>query len=234
LVTDLWVMGVSGRHQRRVLRGFAPGGYGGTYRPYAWSADSRRLATSMTIVTVRDRRRVNVNVDAENPSFAPDGRHLVADFGDHGTTVELIDPRKPNKFVGLGGGDGELWRKPGVAFVGNRGIILVPHPGASAPRRVLFSGAGVLADWSPTGSRLLAGAFTFDNATGQVSPIEPFLIDPYRGTVQRLPQALSTLYRVSRDGRTVLGQLGNDVVLERADGTVKILAHNADSATWTA
>jgi len=32
----------------------------------------------------------------------------------------------------------------------------------------------------------------------------------------------------------VLGQLGNDVVLERTDGTVKVLAHNADSATWTA
>lgn len=116
---DLWTMGVGGHHQRRVLRGLYVAN-GRTYQPYAWSSDSRRLAvtrgTSVGIVTVRDRRVVDLTADAYNPSFSPDGRHLVAGFGFRGSGVELLDPRKPGKFVDLGYGVGPLWGKPGIAF----------------------------------------------------------------------------------------------------------------------
>jgi len=241
--TDLWTMGVGGRHQSRVLRSLTLGAAGGlAYRPYAWSSDSRRLAVtrgpSVSIVTVRDRRRVDVNVDAENPSFAPDGRHLVADFGTHGSTVELIDPRKPNRFVGLGSGYGQLGGKPGIAFLRGSTIMFVGHPRARAQERVLVddrrSGEQLtVASWSLTATRLLAGIARPGRAYNTFS-IEPLLVDPVRGTQQHLPNALSGLNALSRDGRTVLGQAESDVVLERTDGTIKILAPNADSATWTA
>lgn len=242
-ITDLWTMGVGGRHQRRVLRSLTLGAAGGlAYGPYAWSPDSRRLAvtrgTSVSIVTVRDRRRVDVNVDAANPSFAPDGRHLVAEFGTRASTVELIDPRKPNRFVGLGSGYGPLGGKPGIAFLRGSTIMFVRHPGARAQERVLVddrrSGEQLtVASWSLTATRLLAGIARPGRAYNTYS-IDPLLVDPVRGTQQRLPNALSGLSALSRDGRTVLGQAGNDVVIERADGTIKILAQNADSATWTA
>ncbi len=232
---DLWTMGVGGRHQRRLLRGLYIADKQ-AYRPYAWSFDSRRLAvstgTSVGIVTVGDRREVDFSVDARDPSFSPDGRHLGASFGGPpGSSVELLDPRKPKKFIDLGAGGVQLWGKPGIAFVRGSTIIFVRRPRARARERVLLderrSGADLtVAAWSQGGSTLLTGIYN--------SAIIPLLIDPFRGTVRRLPQGLSRLYRVSRDGHTVLGQLGSDVVIERTDGTVKILARNADSATWTA
>jgi len=231
---DLWTMGVGGHHQRRVLRGLYVAN-GRTYQPYAWSSDSRRLTVtrgpSVGIVTVRDRRVVDLTADAYNPSFSPDGRHLVAGFGFRGSGVELLDPRKPGKFVDLGYGVAPLWGKPGIAFLRGSTIVFVGHPRPRARARVLLDGrrsraALSVADWSQGGSTLLAGIYN--------GAIDPLLIDPFRGTVRRLSQGLSGLYRVSRDGHTVLGQLGNDVVLERSDGTVKVLARNADSATWTA
>ncbi len=232
---DLWTMGVKGDHQRRVLRG--AGG------EVTWFSDSRRLAVdrdpSVGIVTVRDRRVVDFTEDASHPSFAPDGRQLVARFGFRGSGLELLDPRKPRKSRDLGlSGNQPLWGKPGIAFVRGSAIVLLRRPRPGARGRVLFDdrrsgGHLLLAAWSQAGNRLLVGVYTL-NSMDEVSPIEPVLIDARRGTVLRLPQPLSALYAVSRNGHTVLGQMGNDVVLERADGTIKILAHNADSATWTA
>jgi hypothetical protein len=82
-------------------------------------------------------------------------------------------------------------------------------------------------DWSADGKRLLTQV-VFD-----VGETQAVLINVATGRVQRLPNDFVEVRDLSRDGRRVLGVIGDDVVSVRADGTALVLARGADSPSWT-
>lgn len=47
-----------------------------------------------------------------------------------------------------------------------------------------------------------------------------------------MPTTFSTLADLSRDGRHILGTIGDDVVDVRPDGTVHVLVENAAQPAW--
>ena len=59
------------------------------------------------------------------------------------------------------------------------------------------------------------------------------VIDVPGGGTFTFPTPLRTAYAMSRDAADVLGGVGRDVVVEHRDGTLDVLATDADSASWS-
>jgi len=185
----------------------------------------------------------------DGAAFSPDSRRFVLgqappDSPDTALVgkLKLASIRRPRHLRFVRSGDVPAWGEPGIAFerpnlVGSSpeggfdAIDLVATPGG-VPRR-LFGGptpnpSVEIVEWANGPGDLLVGVFD------PMGKIQPVLIDPRTKAARYFPQKLMRISAVSRDGSTVLGEsLQREVVAVRADGTVKVLASHADSATWT-
>ncbi len=196
-------------------------------------------------------RRANA---VKGVAFSPDSRHIVLgriprvntpDPYVEGT-LELGKTLGPKHLRLLGPGEEPAWGTPGLAFLRSstdpaldpalNEIDLVAAP--AAPPRPLFkkrvpSGERLvdIVGWAAGLGDLLAGVA---DASTTPPSVQPVLIDPHSGAAQYFPQRLLRISAISRDGSTVLGESPeHQVVAVRADGTVRVLARHAGSASWS-
>jgi hypothetical protein len=247
--TDLWVVDVRSRRARRLLRGVISGGGTYTHRPVAWTLDgksivahvSRSFEPSTAIVDAKTgRHRTIPGYPFASPS--PGGARLAVTFtrGPFANStgyVGVTDGRGRNR-VRVTRGGRPLWGRPGlVAVTPGERILLYARPHVSRRFTVLadFSGTGDVATgvaWSREGSTLLAGRITPPTAEAPEVVFRSVVINAALGETFTFPTPLTTAYALSRDESAVLGQRGDDVVVEHRDGTVDVIASNADSAGW--
>jgi len=183
-------------------------------------------------------------------AFSPDSRRFVLGQAGPGSPnpqlvgkLKLANTRRPRHLRFVRPGEVPAWGQPGIAFMrpnfvgpGDDGpfgeIDLVATPGGVS--RPIFRG--------PPNGNLLVEIVGWANGPGELlaglrdsnDNIQPVLIDPRTTAAKFFPQKLIRISAISRDGSSVLGESQQgQVVTERADGTIKVLASLGDSATWT-
>ena len=104
-----------------------------------------------------------------------------------------------------------------VRHAGGQSRLLVP-----ASTSVLYP-----LGWSAGGGRLLA-------AQGETEfTLKALLITPSSGQVVTFAPTFSEIDGLSKNGRHVLGVVDGNVVTAAADGSSRVLASSASSASWT-
>jgi hypothetical protein len=207
---------------------------------YAWSPHDRYLVvgddpSDALLVDVRRRAKTHVPVGGmyatfTGASFDPDGSMFAVSAGtvQGGEPLKAVDLATLNR-RSLGEGIAPLWGEHGVAFLHDRRLMLRKHVGGEA--ETLLQRNAWPRDWSADGNRLLVYE---DSSLAR----QPVLIDLSPRRIKRLRGFFP--YRLSRDGREILGAAGGhigetdgDVVVREPDGTLKVLARNATGPSWT-
>ena len=213
----------------------------------AWSPDSRYLVAGDSgdaiIIDVATGRRFSLSLTGpfDAASFSPrsfsppSGSVAIGWFpsGDAGSVDQytVIDVRSHSEVVGAGG-DGSLpvWGRRGLAFVDADGALDLTLTPSNNDRTVLNAPADPAflfpVAWSRDGRRLLV-------AESPGSGLLTATILTVRNRAEtRLPLVFDAIDSLSKDGRHVLGETGNDIVTEGLSGRVVVLAHRARSASW--
>jgi hypothetical protein len=202
-----------------------------------WSPDSRFIVGDDTsdgipqLIDIERQTRRDLPFAYGGASFSPDVETIAAPVEDKRTRIELIAyDLKTRHRRHIGYGDAPAWGAGGVAFAAKAGLK-VRHR-FDRPARLLMPRAsdqtylyGV--NWSSSGGRVLAAAGP--------SPfkLKAFLISPSSGRIVTLAPTFSEVEALSRDGRSVLGVTGGNVVRVGCHGHVHTLARHALSASWT-
>jgi hypothetical protein len=225
---NLYVVGNRGHGRRRIAEGvFAP-------TPIAWSLDGRYVVLAVAsgdgayLVDVRTAKqtRIALHDDYSGAAFAPDGRRFAVCAQFPGDTPHLsvfrVGSKQPRR---LGEGCDPTWGPLGMAFDRPHKVLFRDRIGEDA-RTVLDEDVSVRpVDLAADGRTLLV----IEEARFSVLPV---LVDVKSGGVSRGDRHLRPAH-LSRDGETILGEAGGDVVESRIDGDPQVLAPGATSPSWT-
>jgi hypothetical protein len=233
---DLVVVKTRGGTARRLMRHYAactcsPSVPGlGT----AWSPDSRHVVAQdasngiVELIDVADGSKRDLPFDAGRPSFSPDATRIAGPYGEPGLAVYNIKHRTLKRVSSVG--DAPAWGHGGLAFATEHGISVkrkLDEPGRLVKPRTSDESFRFAVDWTAAGGKLLA-------ATGPSQfSLKAFVISPSSGQVLRLPATFSEVDALSRRGHWVLGATSGDVVAMAPDGKTRVLAHHAQSPSWT-
>ena len=211
-----------------------------------WSPDGRYAVAGFEqacLVDVRLRRRRCLRLGLEGYGgavFSPSGRTLLVDDEILPDDSELVRVSMRRGYLGRLPGTGYLpvWGRRWLAWLSTDathyagptfyGLGVTRDLRLRGKRTLLTTGADdALAPlaWSADGRRLLVA----ESVQGGVRAL---LLSPATGAVVTLPTPFSGVAALSRDGRRVLGTIGDDVVSVRDDGTVTVLATGATSPSW--
>ena len=223
-----------GHHRHVLLTGWSFDGPG-----VAWSPDDRYLVAAWNgapppvvarLVDVRRRtvRRITQDWDYAGATFAPDGDMFVLETAGSGDRVvddelRLVDVAPGKKKRYFADGNAALWGLRGIAYEAGRRLLLRKHVDEQ-PETILGRQAFPI-DWSADGNRLLA----WENSQFTRQAV---LIDLSPRTVRRVKEPIFPV-ALSRDGSDVLGEMDGDVVERTSDGTIRLLASDATSPSWT-
>jgi hypothetical protein len=205
----------------------------------AWSPDDRYLTVApsldfdypVRLVDVRKGTTKRMRADAEyaGAGWTPDGTALtiwsaissssgVTDFLTH---VKVASgERQPLDEEGAF----PLWSRHGLAFEGDSGGLLLKKHLDEGPETLLAREAYPVG-WSANGNRLLA----WEHSRFAQQAV---LIDLSPRTIRRVKEPVFPT-ALSHDGKKVLGEMNGDVVERSGNGTVKVLARDATSPSWT-
>jgi len=250
--TSLYVIGVGGRHRRRVVkvRAYDPG----PEVLLGWSADDRYIVVDRGAAVGGDAffvdlkrrtvRRFGEGDDFAGASFAPKGSRFA--FGDADSTDRhsgglFVYHGHPYRRRFVAEGQGPVWGKLGLAFDDDPPYGDIPRPPlvrvmANDGRvRTVFTEdtAGPLfpVAWSGGGRELLIAEFR--RGAPRARPFGALLLRPRTGHLVRVPATFTNVWGLSRDGSEVLGERDGNVVSATVDGTVTVLARHAVHPRWT-
>jgi len=211
--------------------------------PFGWSPNSRFLLVSgpgqsVLIIDVRQRRRRTVRLDqfftggnfSPNSSTAVIGREEASASSATQSVFALPVTGQRRRLVTRNGSQ-PVWGRGGIAFSrplpSPAQLLVTRGPGRKA-RVVMRTSDPILfaVAWSADGHTLLAAEGP--NPTS----LRALLIDPITGSVTTLAPTFSAIEALSRDGTSVLGEIGGNVASVSATGTETILATNATAPSW--
>jgi hypothetical protein len=236
---DLKLVRIEGGRVHFLMHNFPACGCGlqSLWLRQVWSPDSRYVLAydasdgiTQLIDLVQHTRRER----GCSGSFSPDVARIAIGCDDvtpYSETRTLSIYNIHNRsFRGIGSGDLPLWGTVGLAFTREKGLVLERKIGGHArllvpnPSRTPFL---YPVDWSLRGRTLLA-------ADGREEfKLKALLVTLVSGRVVTLGPTFSEVDALSRRGRWVLGVTGGNVVAMRTDGSTRILARHAVSASWT-
>jgi hypothetical protein len=202
-----------------------------------WSPDSRYLVALDASDGVAHLFDVARKSDRELTSgygsggFSPDASRVAVGYSDGSSSFSqlAIYNIEHRQFRQIGPGDAPVWGRQGLAFVRPAGLVFEEQIGGRARLLVPRKGRGFIypVDWSADGEKLLAAVGSDEFA------LKALLITPNSGATVTLAPTFSEVDALSKHGTWVLGVAGNNVLAVKADGTTRVLAQNAVSASWT-
>jgi dipeptidyl aminopeptidase/acylaminoacyl peptidase len=205
-----------------------------------WSQDGRLVVvgdvhgTGAFVVDIGTgkRRRVPLESNYGGASFSPSGNQIaIVDAFPHGSFLHVITTSSERGHQ-VANGAYPLWSRAGIAFSEqtemNPVLALKRRPSGRARQLVVSSGLVMYSvAWSGDAATILA-------AEGDsFSALTALLVDRKSGASRSLPQTFTSVDGLSRDGNTVLAELGSNVVAVASDGATKTLAPRAVAASWT-
>ena len=119
---------------------------------------SPRATCGLAIVSDDGAQRTRIATDVANPSWSPDGQHLVVEHGD-GLAIVAAAGGAPQPVAGSRGLFGPAWSPDGRTLAAAREregateIMVLPAAGGE-PRAIVTGGFNVAPAWSPDGSQL--------------------------------------------------------------------------------
>jgi hypothetical protein len=232
----LHVSDADGRNDRVLARKVYRPGF--LRLPLPWAPDSRHIAVSGYyrfggyLVDAKTRRSSFVRSEFrfDGATFSPSSRRMI--YADSGGTCEngriVLFSLRERRRTSLGCGEGAVWGPKAFAFLRDGWVYAARRPG-SKPRRLIEQGdaATVPVAWSADGERLLLAQASRTETTSHA-----LIVDRTTGAAQTLGPAFTNITAISRDGHTVLGVSGGDVVAADDDGTTSVIAKNASSPSW--
>ena len=230
----LRLVDIEGEHRRLVAHQvYAPL----PWAPFAWSPNSRRIAVGLSslqalLVDIGSGQRRKTETNLGKSSFSPDSR---------GALLEDVSPGQEDMyFASFAHGiervlHGALptWGSKGIAFSTDAGVWFKRD--LNAQRRSLRKRKTPIlytVDWSADGNTLLLAEGQQDRLD-LPGVLHPVLINRETATARKLPQQLSFIEAISKDGKAVLGEQNGNVVVARADGSLRVLATGATTPSWT-
>jgi hypothetical protein len=233
---DLRLVSTRGGRPRMLLphAEFNPGDQG---PEPSWAPDSRHIvagdADSGEAFLLEAKKRNRRDLDRRfyaGGSFSPDSSRLVlalSDLFDENSGVFTYGLRS-RRFHAVFDGDTLRWGQSGIAYWDNKGLKVRSRPTDRPRLLAAHPSDGPLqpVDWSADGNRLLAEIVPFNG------PRHAVLLDLSSGMAHTVPVGFSQITDLSKNGRRVLGVIGGNVVAVAPDGSVRILASNADEPSW--
>ncbi len=201
----------------------------------SWSPNGRYIAVGqdpdglVLYDVVRRRRRHLGPVVSGGESFSPESSRLAFQSNDVRENDLLVTNVATGKVRRLAQyAESPVWGRGGLAYIQAKkpaGLILKTR----RSRLLVPFDSSVMypVEWSRDGRRLLAAKVS------PQFPLHAFLIAPSTRRITTLSPVFKEVDALSRDGTVVLGVINGDVVTVTASGTVTLLAHGADSASWT-
>ena len=229
---ELRIVSAAGGSTRRLLDDAYAEQEFGTY----WSPDSRRLLAMGTIdravlFNLRKGTKHGYRIPGgvlAGATFSPDSSWLLmcmSDGDEDYAELRLVraghsHPRR------VRGGCYPQWTPLGIVFhlLPNR-VLLAKDPDSTPHDVAKTKGTPIAA--SRDGRRILAELGVADSVGFHAD-----LIDPVAKRTRHVPATFHTLADLSRDGRHILGTIGDDVVDVRPDGRVHVLVENAAQPAW--
>ena len=231
--TDLYVIGIGGRHRRLLARGAADYGPGSL----VWSADSRRIIVGRAqgsdayLIDVRTetKRHIRLPDDFSSAAFAPrHGRFVTCTAFERSTPQLTLFGSPGEAHEPLGDGCHPVWGRKGLAFDRSRRILVRRHVRRKS-RTLLRMDVPRLypVDWSETGDRLLVFAKPASFRAHAV------VISLRSGHTRQSDATFTDIDDLSRDGREILGVAEGNVVKATVGGTPRVLAYSAIFPSWS-
>jgi Tol biopolymer transport system component len=203
--------------------------------PPTWSPDGRYLAANTArgddVVLVNVRRAARRHFESTfygGVAFSPNSTKLAfSAVQSSGGALSVVGVSGGTE-RGIADGFGPAWGVAGIAFATSDAIYLKRSP-RTRQQLLLRAGSRNLLpiDWSEDGKRLLV----VDRLSG--GGTKALLLDRQSRRFNELPQTVSRVYAIARDGRSVLGRTAGDVVAVDEAGTLHRLAVAARAASWT-
>lgn len=232
---DLYVVGNRGQHRRLVAHGV----WDPSATRNAWSRGGRYLVAGeasggkAVLVDVDHATSVRLPLDNEytDSTFAPDGKRyaVCASFYSSSGGVAYLNVFHVGSTQArrLGEGCDPVWNRSGMAFSRGRKVLFRERIGEDA--ETLLHGPG---DVRPIASSADGQTLLIERPYSTRDP-RAVLVNTQTRAVADVDAHFSSVTDLSRDGREILGVVGDDVVMSTPEGATKVLATDAHGPSWT-